>query len=55
LARELEGRPSQRKRLTEPPVKLQGDVFVQALTNEKIATMFQREDEQQLEDVYRGR
>jgi hypothetical protein len=55
LEHELEEKPRKRKRMTEPPVKLDGNVVVQALTNEEVATMFQREDERRLEDVYRGR
>ena len=55
LERELESGNTRTRSMTKPPVDLGDDIVVPALTNAEIAEIFQREDEQRLADVYRGR
>jgi hypothetical protein len=55
LERELAIQPPSRRRMTAPPVTLRNGTVVPALSNTDVAEMFQREDEQRLADVYRGR
>jgi hypothetical protein len=44
-----------RKRMTDAPVKLPAGHTIPALSNSEIATLFDREDVTQLNDVYRRR
>lgn len=45
----------ERKRMTEPPVKLPAGRTIPLRSNREIAQMFEQEDVTNLNDVYRGR
>jgi hypothetical protein len=56
LRRVLTDEPgSKRKRMTEAPVKLRDGHTIPLLSNRQIAAMFDHEDIEQINDVYRRR